>query len=62
MKTVTSVFHLLDTDAARELRVPMEGQQLRHDPNPEYLGVTLDRTLELPATPYKECRKVTKLE
>ena len=23
----------------------MEGQQLRHDPNPVYLGVTLDRTL-----------------
>ena len=28
-----------------ELRVHMEGQQLRHDPNPVYLGVTLDRTL-----------------
>ena len=32
MKTVTSVFHLLNTSAARELRVHMEGQQLRHDP------------------------------
>ena len=28
MKTVTSVFHLLNTSAARELRVHMEGQQL----------------------------------
>ena len=45
MKTVTSVFHLLNTSATRELRVHMEGQQLRHDPNPVYLGVTLDRTL-----------------
>ena len=27
------------------LRVHMEGQQLRHDPNPVYVGVTLDRTL-----------------
>ena len=33
MKTVTSVLHLLNTSAARELRVHMEGQQLRHDPN-----------------------------
>ena len=45
IKTVTSVFHLLNTSAARELRVHMEGQQLRHDPNPVYLGVTLNRTL-----------------
>ena len=45
MKTVTSVFHLLNTSAARELRVHMEGQQLWHDPNPVYLDVTLDRTL-----------------
>jgi len=45
MKIVTSVFHLLNTSAARELRVHMEGQQLRHEPNPVYLGVTLDRTL-----------------
>ena len=41
MKTVTSVFHLLNTSAARELRVDLEGQQLWHDPNPVYLGVTL---------------------
>ena len=46
MKTVTSMFHLLNTSAARELRVHMEGQQLRHDPNPVYLGVTLDVTLD----------------
>ena len=39
------MFHLFNTSAARELRVHTEGQQLRHDPNPVYLGVTLDRTL-----------------
>ena len=44
MKTVTRVFHLLNTSATRELRVHIEGQ-LRHDPNPVYIGVTLDRTL-----------------
>ena len=44
MKTVISVFHLLNTSATRELRVHIEGQ-LRHDPNPVYIGVTLDRTL-----------------
>ena len=62
MKTVTSVFHLLNISAARELRVHMEGQQLRHDPNPVYLGVTLDRTLSYLATPYKDCQKITKPE
>ena len=65
MKTVTSVFHLLNTSAARELMAHMEGQQLRHDPNPVYLGVTLDTgqdSSELPATPYKDCRKVTQPE
>jgi len=56
MKTVTSVFHLLNTSAARELRVHMEGQQLRHDPNPVYLG----QDSELLTTPYKDCWKVTK--
>ena len=45
MKTVTSVFHLLNTNAARELKEHMEGQQLQHDPNPVYLDVTLDNTL-----------------
>jgi len=61
MQIVTSVFHLLNTSATRELRVHMEGQQLRHDPNPVYLGMTLDRT-ELLATPYKDYWKVTKPE
>ena len=63
MKTVTSMFHLLNTSAARELRVHMEGQQLRDDPNPVYLGVSyIGQDSELPASPYKDCWIVTKTE
>ena len=54
------MFHLFNTSAARELRVHTEGQQLQHDPNAVYLGVGQDS--ELPATPYKDCQKVTKPE
>jgi len=42
---VTSVFHLHNMRSRRELDVQMNGQRLRHDPHPVYLGVTLDRTL-----------------
>jgi len=44
-KTVSSVFHLSNANAAQELNVCMNGQRLRHDPHPVYLGVMLDRTL-----------------
>jgi hypothetical protein len=46
---VASVFHLHNASATRELTVTLDGQRLRHDPHPVYLGVTLDRTLN-----YKE--------
>ena len=63
MKTVTSVFHLLNTSATRELMVHMEGQHLRHDPNPVYRPWgDIGQDSELPATPYKDGRKVTKPE
>ena len=59
MKTVTSVFHLLNTSAARELRVHMEGQQLRHDPNPVCIPWgDIGQDSELLATPYKDGWKV----
>ena len=46
MMRMSSYCCLLNTSAARELRVHMEGQQLWHDSSPVYLGgVTLDRTL-----------------
>jgi len=44
-KTVTSVFHLHDNRSRCELNVHMNGQCLKHDPYPVYVGVTLDRTL-----------------
>jgi hypothetical protein len=44
-KTVSSVLHLHNARADKELKVVMDKQHLRHDPNPVYLGVTLDRTL-----------------
>jgi len=44
-KTVTSVIHLHNNRSCRELNVHMNGQRLKHDPYPVYLGVTLDRTL-----------------
>lgn len=44
-KTVSSLFHLHNASAGRELKVMLNGQFLKHDPKPVYLGVTLDRTL-----------------
>jgi len=39
------VFHLHNTSATRELSVYLDGQHLRHECHPTYLGVTLDCTL-----------------
>jgi len=39
-KTVTSVFHLHNKRSSRELNIYMNGQSLKHDPYPVYLGVT----------------------
>jgi len=44
-KTISSVFHLHNTSATRELSVYLDGQHLRHECHPTYLGMTLDRTL-----------------
>jgi len=44
-KTISSVFHLHNTSATRELSVYLDGQSLRHECNSTYLRVTLDRTL-----------------
>jgi len=38
-------FHLHNTSAIRDLLVYLDGQRLRHECHPTYLGVTLDRTL-----------------
>lgn len=44
-KTESSLFHLNNLQAMAELRVQFEGEELRHNDNPKYLGVFLDRTL-----------------
>ena len=45
LKPSISVFHLHNNRSCRELNVHMNGQRLKHDPYPVYLGVTLDQTL-----------------
>jgi len=40
-KTISSVFHLHNTSATRELSVYLDGQRLRHECHPTYRGVTL---------------------
>jgi len=45
IKEVSSVFHLPNASANRELNLSLNGQRLRHEPHPVYLGVTLDRSL-----------------
>ena len=44
-KTISNVFHLHNTSATRKLSVYLDGQRLRHECHPTYLGVTLDHTL-----------------
>jgi len=41
LKPSISVFHLHNNRSCRELNVHMNGQRLKHDPYPVYLGVTL---------------------
>ena len=43
--SLSSVFHLHNTSATRELSVYLDGQRVWHECQPTYLGVTLDRTL-----------------
>ncbi len=44
-KTVSSIFHLHNSKAKRELNIFLKGQWIEHDPNPTYLSVTMDRSL-----------------
>jgi len=56
-KTISSVFHLHNTSATRELSVYLDGQRLRQESHPTYLGVTLDRNAVLQRTLDKDCRQ-----
>ena len=58
-KTISSVFHLHNTSATRELSVYLDGLRLRHECYPTYIGVTLDRThyAALQRTLDEDCRQ-----
>lgn len=57
-KTEISCFHLTNTLANSKLNVTFEGVQIDHNPNPKYLGVTLDRTLSFKTHLSKLSQKV----
>jgi len=59
---MSNIFHLSNTSAAGELRIPMKGQWLRHNPNPIYLGTpgTGTELLSTPDIPVKDYRENTK--
>jgi len=57
-KTISSVFHLHNTSATRELSVYLDDQPLRHECYPTYLGVSLDRTLSYKGHLTKTARKL----
>ena len=44
-KTVARCFHLHNASASRELSVWLNGQRIKYDHQPTFLGVTLDHTL-----------------
>ena len=44
-KTISSVFHLHNTSATRELSVYLDSQRIRHECHPTNSSVTLDHTL-----------------
>ena len=49
-KTVSSVHHLHNARANQTLKLLLNDQTIRHEPNPVYLGVTLDRMVTWPMT------------
>jgi len=59
-KTVSSVFHLANRKANYELNVTTNGEKLRFERNPVYLGVTLDRTLSFNQHLTNVSSKITK--
>ena len=58
-KTVCTSFHLAHRLAKYQLQVTCEGQNIPHEDNPKYLGVTLDRTLTLKAHISKLSQKIS---
>ena len=58
-KTVTTVFHLNNREAKRELNVYNNGKRLPFCPVPTYLGVKLDRLLTFRHHLEALCKKLT---
>ena len=58
-KTVCTSFHLAHRLAKYQLQVTCEGQNIPHEDNPKYLGVTLDRTLTFKAHVSKLSQKIS---
>ena len=52
-------FHLAHRLAKYQLQVTCEGQNIPHEDNPKYLGVTLDRTLTFKAHISKLSQKIS---
>lgn len=44
-KTECICFHLNNKEAARQLNIQFDGHPVKHNPNPNHLGITLDRSL-----------------
>ncbi|KAJ8385518.1 hypothetical protein AAFF_G00185540 [Aldrovandia affinis] len=44
-KTVSTMFHLYNKEATREMNIMVDNARLQFHPSPTYLGVKLDRTL-----------------
>jgi len=58
LKTVSSVFHLHNASASTELNVMLNGKRIRHEHQPVYLRVTLDRSLTFRSHMVKTAAKV----
>lgn len=58
MKTETACFHLNNKQAHFAPRISFRNQMLRYNPEPKYLGVTLDRTLTFRAHLEKTACKI----
>ena len=57
-KTVSTVFHLDNHHAAQILKILIGNKQLPTEPNPKYLGVSLDRTLTYKKHTVKDWTKI----